>query len=160
MKRNHTNVPFIALAAVAVLALGVAPAGADVHPEIRGGYYMDQEEAFIGGGLNVSMSPYWYFNPNLEWVFVEGYDYFDVNLDIHRDLNTGSGPAVWLGAGAAIIFIDGNDAVLPANDKSTDLGLNLLGGVGAKYGAVRPFGQVKVTLSDNSESSLAFGLRF
>jgi hypothetical protein len=69
-----------------------------------------------------------------------------------------------VGGGPAVIF-SGFDA--PAgcrrcdDDNQTDLGLNLLAGVGFwKRQAIRPYIQGKVTLSDNTEASIAFGLRF
>ncbi len=149
--------PFI-LAVTAVLAAVVAgPAIAHTDGEIRGGYYTDVEDGFLGGGLLMPLADLWYFNPNLEWVFVDGYDYWTVNADVHRDLNPGAGAAIWLGAGPALV-VTNTDA--PHSDAETDLGVNLFAGLGAKRGSVRPFTQFKVRLSDNSESSLAVGIRF
>ncbi len=46
-------------------------------------------------------------------------------------------------------------------DSQTDVGLNLLAGIGFwKRGAVRPYVQGKVTISDNTEASIGFGVRF
>ena len=140
---------FAALIVLAPLAL------ARTDGEIRGGYYADAEEGFAGGGFLVDMGDAWYFNPNLEWVFVENRDYFTINADVHKDLNRGSGAAIWLGGGAGIIVTDSD-----FQDRNTDLGLNLLGGIGASQGSVRPFSQFKMTISDTNEASLAFGLRF
>lgn len=148
------------LSAMALLAVPTL-ARADVAPEVRAGFYSDAEEGFVGGGVLAPMSSFWYFNPNMEWVFVESVDYFTVNADFHRDLNPGDGPAVWLGGGPALVVVDRDPPTFPSeNDTDVDLGVNLLGGVGGKYGAVRPFGQAKVLFSDQSEMSLALGLRF
>jgi len=140
----------LAVAAGAALALVLAPpAFAHTDGELRGGFYNDAEEGFVGGGLLFDLGDTWNFNPNLEWVFVESYDYFTVNGDFHKDLNaSGDGPALII-----------RDRDFPGGD-DTSLGLNLFGGLGAKRGAVRPFGQLKFTASDNSETSLALGLRF
>ena len=145
-----------ALVAAAMTTMA-SPGRAHVDPELRGGYYTDAEQAFVGGGILTSVAEKWDFNPNLEWVFVDGGNLFTLNADFHRDLNSGSGPAVWLGAGPALI-VSNPDA--PDVDTDTNIGLNLIGGVGAKSGSVRPFGQAKYTISDDNEASVAFGLRF
>ncbi|MEZ4654788.1 MAG: hypothetical protein R3E12_14685, partial [Candidatus Eisenbacteria bacterium] len=103
----------------------------------------------------------WDFNPNLEWVLTDGYDYLTVNGDLHYDFNRHSdGPAIWAGSGLAVIHTN-VDRPTPLSDNSnTDLGVNLFGGVGAKHGSVRPFMQLKGRLADNTETSVALGLRF
>jgi hypothetical protein len=151
------------LAALMLLLVGGnAPARADMRPELRGGVYTNADEGFIGGGLISDMSPTWYFNPNVEWVFSEG-NYVTVNADIHKDLNnSGSGPAVWLGAGPAMVVTNTTNPDLTPRPgvSDTDFGLNLIGGVGAKYGSARPFGQLKYMVSDRNQLSMALGLRF
>jgi hypothetical protein len=133
-----TTIPFLLS-----LVLMTVPARAhgNIDPEIRGGLYTEGD-GFLGGGLLTGISSTWYFNPNVEVVFADG-DYVTVNGDFHKDLNMGEGPAFWLGG-----------------DSNLDLGLNLLGGVGAKYGSARPFGQLKYMISDQSQFSMALGLRF
>lgn len=146
----------MALCTLTVLLVVFAnPAEPHTSAEVRGGYHLDAEDGFVGGGLNTDLDSDWYFNPNFEWVLVDGYDLWSVNADFHRDFPT-SGPALWLGGGPALIVTD-SDGI---GNSHSDFGLNLLGGIGAKTGSVRPFGQMKVTLSDNSSSSLAFGIRF
>ena len=70
----------------------------------------------------------------------------------------------WAGAGPAIIFRDFDDEGRRGrrddDDGETDFGANLLAGVGMVRGPVRPYGQVKVILSDETEAVLAFGVRF
>ena len=141
----------------ATMTTTVNTARAHIDPEVRGGYYTDAEGGFLGGGLLTDISSTWYFNPNLEYVFVDGGTLFTVNADVHKDLNSGSGPAFWLGAGPALIV---RDSDVEGADGETDFGLNLIGGIGAKSGSIRPFGQAKYTISDENEASLAFGLRF
>jgi hypothetical protein len=131
--------------------------------EVRGGYNFEVEEPFAGGGVNMPISNIWDFNPNFEWVFVEDADYLTINIDFHADLNDrGYGPAIWLGAGPALLLFE--DDTLPdfepEDNEEMDFGLNLFAGIGAKRGPIRPFGQVKLMLSEDNETSLAFGLRF
>ena len=150
-----------AMGATAALGLVAATAGvshAHTDVELRGGYYSDVDEGFVGGGLLTSMGSGWDFNPNLEWVLVENADYMTVNGDVHYDFTRdSSAPAVWAGGGVALLHTETDG---PRSVSDTDLGMNLFGGIGAKHGSVRPFFQVKGTLSDESETSLALGLRF
>jgi hypothetical protein len=86
-------------------------------------------------------------------------DYLTINGDFHYDMNTGGTTAVWLGGGPAIIMRDGPRRAAAGGDEA-DFGMNVFGGLGAKRGEVRPYGQLKALLSDESEGSLAFGVRF
>ena len=157
MKRRILTAMFIALPIVALST----PARGDVDPEIRGGLYTSAEKGFLGGGLLTGIAPTWYFNPNAEVVFADG-EYLTLNADVHKDLNMGSGPAFWLGAGPALVISDTNDSDLANSegDNDVDLGLNVFGGIGAQRGSTRPFGQLKYMISDQNQLSLALGLRF
>lgn len=143
---------------IAVLASIPMPATSQTDVEFRGGYYSDVEEGFVGGGLVADLGNSWDINPNLEWVLTDGYDYLTVNGDIHYDFNDqSSGPAIWAGTGLAVVHTSPD---VPAGNDETDLGVNVFGGMGAKSGSVRPFMQLKGRVADNSETSVALGLRF
>ena len=147
-----------AAATAAFLASIPNTATSQTDVEFRGGYYSDVEEGFLGGGLVADLGNSWDLNPNLEWVLTDGYDYLTVNGDLHYDFNAqSSGPAIWAGTGLAVVHTS-PDA--PRGNDETDLGVNLVGGVGAKSGSVRPFMQLKGRVADNSETSVALGLRF
>lgn len=153
--------------ALAVACLFLVPAGAraEVDFGVRGGLYSDAEAGFIGGELLWDVTRQWYFNPNLEYVFVDDGDLWTLNLDFHYDFDTRTPFYVWAGGGPAAIF---SSVDPPRNcrrncdsDDETDLGLNLLGGVGFGKGqALRPYIQGKVVLSDDTEAVLAVGIRF
>ncbi len=148
----------IAAATVAVLASIPQRASSQTDVEFRGGYYTDVEEGFVGGGLISDLGNSWDINPNLEWVLTDGFDYLTVNGDVHYDFNAqSSGPAIWAGTGLALVHTSPD---VPRGNDETDLGVNLFGGVGAKSGSVRPFMQLKGRVADNSETSVALGLRF
>ena len=153
-----TTIPL--LLSLVIVALP-ARASDRLVPEVRGGLYTESSDGFLGGGLLMGLSPTWYFNPNAEIVFSEG-SYATINADVHKDLNMGSGPAVWLGAGPALVVANTHDPDLTNSpgESDLDLGLNLIGGVGAKYGSARPFGQLKYMVSDQNQFSMALGLRF
>lgn len=145
--------------AVALLAWAL-PAGAGLHAEVRAGYYLDAQHGMIGGGAYLPVSERWAVNPNLEWVFVSGFDYYTLNLDVHRDLSRGTGPSLWLGGGPALIVVNTSDSIRSPSRKRRHLGLDLLAGAGGRRGSPIPFAQFKLTLSDDSEASLAAGVRF
>ena len=122
---------------------------------IRFGLYTDVDEPFAGVELLTRVAHRIYFNPNFEWVFTEGFDYFTVNGDFHYDLPSSGRPYVWLGAGLALVRVS-----FDGGGGDTDAGLNLLGGLGWRAGEVVPYVQAKVIVKDNSEFVIAFGLRF
>lgn len=146
--------------AVASLFLIPTAAQAEIDFGVRGGFYNEADAGFIGGELLMDVTRSWYFNPNLEYVFVDNGDLYTLNLDAHYDFPTRSTFYVWAGGGPAIIFSE-RELRRGGSEDETDLGLNLLGGVGFGRGqAIRPYVQGKVILSDETEASIAFGIRF
>ena len=76
------------------------------------GVYTDVGEPFLGADLLMRISDTrWFFNPSLEYVFVDPGDLATVNLDVHYDLDTDNDDLyVWLGGGPAIVFRDDEGA--------------------------------------------------
>lgn len=152
-----------ALALASLFLCAPTPARAEVDFGVRGGIYNDADAGFIGGELLTGITRSWFFNPNVEYVFVDAGDLATLNLDVHYDFRTGSPFDLWAGGGPAVIFQDrefrrGNRIV---RDDDTEIGLNVLGGIGfARGSSVRPYIQGKLILADETEASLAFGLRF
>lgn len=98
----------------------------------------------------------WFYNPNLEWVFVDNGELFSLNADFHYDLATNEPFDVWIGGGPALLVRDPD-----RGEGDTEVALNLLAGIGFKtQGRMRPYIQGKVVTADDTEASLAFGLRF
>jgi hypothetical protein len=123
---------------------------------IRAGYYTDVSDAFVGGELLTSISNHTYFNPNVEYVFTDGFTFLTFNGDFHHDFPSRSSTFYWLGAGLAALYTNPEGE----GDNQTDLGVNLLGGIGFSRGSTIPYVQGKFVLSDNSEFVVGFGLRF
>jgi hypothetical protein len=154
--RSLTALAAPLISAALLLAPGAVEADG-IDGDLRLGIYTDASEAFAGGGLLIRLDQSnWFFNPNLEYVFVDRGDLMTLNADFHYDLAREGATDFWLGAGPALIVRD-NDR----GDDDTEFGVNLLGGVGfLRSSAVRPFLQAKLILSDESEGVIAFGIRF
>lgn len=160
--RHRPAWQFLMLAA-GLAFLIAAPASAQWDFGVRGGLYTEDSDPFLGVELLTRMGDSsWYFNPNVEAVFVDNGDLFTVNGDFHYDFEPAGSVDFWAGGGPALIFRDFDRGRFSRGDDSeTDLGLNLLAGIGFNPGAsVRPYVQAKLILSDDTEGALAFGVRF
>jgi hypothetical protein len=152
MKRSS----ILVLGLAALLALLARPAQAEIKVGIRGGYYTEVKEPFVGGELLARIAHRVYFNPNVEYVFVENATYTTWNADFHYDLPTGGSTYVWLGAGLAVVRFDPEGPGGANNDTAA----NFLAGLGFRGSSVIPYFQAKVIAKDQTEFVLAFGLRF
>jgi hypothetical protein len=157
MKRAVIRSVGTVLATSLFLAVQPATAVADgVQFGVRGGYYTKVDKPFLGAELLVRVAPRLYFNPNVEYVFVDNGTYMTFNGDFHYDFPTHSHTYTWLGAGLALVRVDPEG---PAN-ANTDLAANLLGGIGVRKGSLIPYIQAKAIIKSDSLFSLAVGLRF
>jgi hypothetical protein len=142
--------------AVAIAVIVAAPARSDTTFGVRTGVYTDANAGFLGGEVVTSIASSWYFNPNLEVAVAGDRDVVTANGDFHYDFFQDRPYWVWAGGGPAVIHREFDSA-----GDETDLGVNFLGGIAWKTAAkVSPYLQGKVTISDNDEAVLAFGLRF
>lgn len=144
----------LAFSSVLVAAAGVPASAADLG--VRGGYYFDASEPFLGVELITPVHRRIFFNPNVEWVFVEDTTYLTFNADFHYDFPMRGSTMVWAGAGLGLLYADpeGDD------NSDTDPALNLLAGIGFRTGGVIPYFQAKLIVNGGSEFALAFGIRF
>ena len=128
---------------------------------VRTGYYTDVEEAFLGleALYQIGDSP-WMFNPNVEYVFVENGDLWSLAADVHYDFDVDMEAIdIYAGGGPALLFGEFERGNAEDVD-DTDFALDLIAGAAAKRGGVRPYGQIKVIISDETEVALQVGLRF
>lgn len=144
--------------AVAAAILSSLPAAAQADPRfgVRLGYYTEAEAPFLGAEMLFRIVPEIYFNPNVEAVFVDDGHSFSINGDFHYDFLSGRRTFVWLGAGLGVVSSHPEE---PA-EGDTDVGLNLLAGIGARRGRVIPYAQAKVILKSDTEFVIGVGLRF
>lgn len=159
ISRNRLTLAAAALATLAAFS-APAPAAAQVDFGVRGGVYTDIEEGFLGVELLMPVTGQWFFNPNIEYVFVDPGSLWTLNGDFHYDFAQSGNLTFWAGGGLAVLFRDFDDRRGRRDDSETDVGANLLAGLGAVRGTIRPYGQVKVILSDDTEAVLAVGVRF
>jgi len=151
---------FIATACLVTSLLTISPCRANtIDFGLRGGVYPDEEQPFLGAEalFSVAQTQRWFGNPNVEHVFVEDGDLTTFSFDFHYDFPMGTPYTIWAGAGPTLIHRDRN---LPGSPSTTDAGANLLFGLGARTGDVRPYGQLKVVVADDSEAVLGVGIRF
>jgi hypothetical protein len=123
---------------------------------LRGGYYTKVEEPFVGAELLVPMAHRFYFNPNIEYVFVNSGSYLTYNADFHYDFGVSRNTFVWLGGGLGVVRVNPEGP----DNSSTDAAANFLGGIGFRAGSAIPYFQAKVIAKSGTEFALAFGVRF
>jgi hypothetical protein len=141
---------------VALVLAASTPAFSGTTFGVRAGFYADASAGFVGGEVVTSIAPSWYFSPNLEVAAASRRDVITVNGDFHYDFFQDRPYWVWAGGGPAVIHRS-----MPDETDHTYFGANFLGGIGWKASAkLSPYLQGKVTLSNNNEVVLAFGLRF
>lgn len=157
---KHTCIvrPAFALAAALLLwpseVAAHSPSGTMVG--VRAGSYTDTDKPFVGVEFLSYIGNHFYFNPNVEYVFVDEGTFGTLNLDVHVDLPTHGQVYVWVGGGAALLYR--NPPGPPGAD--TSVRGNILGGVGIQAARVIPYFQAKLIAGDNKEVVLAVGLRF
>jgi hypothetical protein len=148
--RSTIMMPFIALAVAASLAL---PAESQVRFGVRAGEYTDESEPFVGAELITPIAKRWFFNPNVEYVFVDRGTLVTFNGDFHYDFETGTKTMVWAGGGLAAVYED-------RERSDTSLGANVIVGAGWRVGQIVPYAQIKGILGDRSDFVVMGGIRF
>jgi len=152
---QELQIPFRRLVMMtAIASLFTLTAAAQVHWGVRAGEYTDTSKPMVGVEAITPIARSLYFNPNVEWVLADGGDLATFNADVHYDFDTRSNVFAWFGGGLAAIYdnIHGSD--------NTDLGVNVLGGVGWDLDTVIPYVQIKRIISDDDEFVIAGGIRF
>ncbi|HKJ45743.1 MAG TPA: hypothetical protein VJ991_07945 [Balneolales bacterium] len=128
-----------------------------VHPGLRVGTYSDVGDIFLGGGFTTPLGSRWFLNPNFEYVFSDYQTYATFNGDFDYSIpDQVRNVSFWAGGGLGIIYSNPEGP----SGGDTDLGLNLLGGIGIQTGSVMPYIQPKIILKQNSEFVMGFGVRF
>lgn len=141
--------------AATLLCLGLAgQAQAQTRLGVRGGVYLDQDDAFVGAHIANRVQRNLWFNPNFEYVLVEQGSLYTINADFHYDLPSRSSTIFWLGGGLGISRFALNEF------SSNDTGLNVLMGASFSRGPTIPYVQVKVMVMDETQLVLGGGITF
>ncbi|HMB68869.1 MAG TPA: hypothetical protein VKU85_06140 [bacterium] len=154
MRTTVLPFPLPALAVCLILAASVAHA--DPNFGVRAGVNLDREDPLVGAELITRLEGRWFVNPNLEVTFGDFVDVIGLNADFHYDFETSGSAYFWVGPGLAVLFAD-----YDGRGSDTDVGVNLLAGLGFPTSSgVVPYFQGKATVADETDGSLAFGVRF
>ncbi len=160
----RVRVSVLAAASLAASFVLSRPVFADgVKVGIRGGYYTEVDEPFLGAEVLVRLDRRFYFNPNVEYVFVSDGSYLTFNADFHYDFVVDRKTFVWLGAGLGIVHEDAGGVRIPeepAENGKTDAAANILGGIGFRAGSLIPYFQAKLIAKSGAVFAVAVGLRF
>jgi len=127
--------------------------GQSTDIRIYGGYYTENSDLFLGGGLGVNVLMLTVV-PNFEYVFLEKGTFYTANLDGHIGVLPLPGFSGWLGGGFAYIFAK------PENGESvTRGGFNLIAGFGADAIPLSPYVQAKYVFTQTNQFVIAIGIR-
>ncbi len=127
-----------------------------ISPQVRGGYYFDLEEYFIGAGLDISALVFTIV-PNFEYIFVDAGSFYSLNIDGQYDIIPLPAIAGYVGGGV------GYDYIKPdSGDSEAKFVLNILGGVQTKRIPLKPFAQVKYAIISDIDNQLVLtiGIHF
>jgi hypothetical protein len=139
-----------AFAVAAALYFAPTESHAQFQTDLRIGAFDNGSRLFIGGGIRTGIYDSWYFNPTINYAFVnknEGLAFID--LDAHYDLPI-SAFHLYAGPGVGLYI----------GDKTT-VQLNLLVGAGFRVPGAELYVQPKFVLRGESNFlQLGFGARF
>ena len=118
----------------------------------RVSYNFDAEEAGLGLQLGLPLTTSLSFYPSFDVFFVDPGSFFSVNADfkLRPDIRA----PLYFGAGLNVARASGG------GQSDTNAGLNLLAGLETTFGAIHPFGELRVILGDGSALQLGAGLNF
>lgn len=146
-----------ALFVVFLLLLSFSQADASgglLQPGIRGGYYTDNSDFFLGADLKTSLL-FFSFNPNVEYVFIDNGTLGTLNLDGTMDLSFIPFVSAWAGAGLGWVYADPDNA-----DSDTESAVNLLLGASLRM-PLSPYLQLKYIAADKNDNFVVgVGIRF
>lgn len=168
---------FLTLIAAVVIAVPLLAPRAEAQFTFMayGGYDLDVEELFIGVGAEFGLMPagalpfalalrpsaeYYFMPSESDMGFEASMSLIQINAEAIADLaDVIDGPiGLYAGAGLGMAFISSefSGGGMTFSDSSTELGLNLLGGV--EFGL--PFVQARITTAGSTRFQLIGGVRF
>jgi hypothetical protein len=146
-----SSLRYILVGVAAVFLASEASAG---DLSLRAGAYTDADAFFLGIEYRTPVSGRWHAAPNFELALPGDGTYFSANADLHYVLSAQGRLRPWLGAGIGLYARDHDD-----HGSDTDVGLNLIGGLGLRA-QLDPYVQLKVAVKSDTALVLGFGVRF
>ena len=126
------------------VALGLPMLAAPAHAanlDLRGGAYTgdDFNKPFAGVGLDSHLSGSLYFNPNVEYVFVDSGRFGTLNFDAIYALPLDGPPSLYFGGGLGLVYVDPEGS---GGNEAKPRG-NIILGIGFGHGRSSPYIQGK-----------------
>lgn len=151
--RNLNQLVLVGL--LVAVGFGMMPTQAEaiLSADVRGGYYTDAEEFYLGGGLRIGVVGF-EIVPNFEYVFVDNATLYTLNADGQWNLLPFGLGSVWIGGGLGLMGV----GVKGFDTKTKGIG-NLFAGVGLNV-ILKPFAQAKYIIGDQNQGVLTLGVRF
>ena len=148
----------ILIAAFVVFGTLVQTAQAQVGAGLNVQYGLDSEELQLGGELHLAVGAIQglSFVPNVELYLIDepSIAVFNANFHYAPSVSPGSALRPYGGLGAALVLVSQD------GDSTTDVGVNLVGGINFRAGTLTPFVQLEFRAGDASDLSIGAGLRF
>ncbi|MCC6319357.1 MAG: hypothetical protein IT361_16920 [Gemmatimonadaceae bacterium] len=141
---------------VVTLLAGARGAAAQAAGPTLGGprvtYNFDVEEAAIGGQFIIPLNSRFDFYPSLDIFLPDDGSLFAINADLRFHPAPRDAAQLYLGGGVNI------SRAAYRGRSNSDAGVNLFAGLEGRSGVIRPFGELRVILSDGSSVQMAGGL--
>ena len=142
------------LAAALLIGSTSASAQPNTHIGTRAGYDFQTDEVILGAHFTVPISTQIEFYPSLELYLPDRGNKIGFNGDVKVMLPTRASYDLYAGGGLGIVNQNLGDV------SNTDLGVNLLVGIGSRVGRIHPFGEAKLLIHDDTQLVLFAGVNF
>jgi hypothetical protein len=120
-----------------------------VSPQVRGGYYTEAEDYFLGAGVDFDLMLFSVV-PNFEYLFIDNGSFYSINIDGQFELLPLPGIAGYLGGGVGSTFIKPKDL-----DTKSKFTYNVLIGIQVKALPFSPFAQIKYAIIKDVDDQIA-----
>jgi hypothetical protein len=155
MQQNYDSIARRTLILVALaFAASSASAQASTNAGARIAYNFQTDEAIVGASFTVPISTRIEFYPSLELYLPDNGNKIGFNGDVKVYLPTRASYDLYAGGGLGIV----NQNV--SGFSNSDVGINLLFGIGSRVSRVRPFGEVRLLIHDDNQLVMLAGINF
>jgi hypothetical protein len=120
----------------------------------RLGVNLDSDDLLVGAQLALSMAPSWTFYPSIEVYLPDAGSLIGINVDFKYLLPARSAPRPYVGGGINVLRASFGGS------SDTDTGASFFFGIQGRQRKVRPFGEVRLLLHDNTSIQFTGGLNF